>query len=75
MAALAPILEDGSTVFAHARQLGAEGFVSKKVDGTCRSCLCRVWIKVHNPASIAVQRERSEILKRRPKQPAPLVRR
>jgi ATP-dependent DNA ligase len=61
MTALAHILEDGPTVFAHACQLGAEGFVSKKVDGTCRSCLCRVWIKVRNPANIAVQREWSEI--------------
>jgi hypothetical protein len=33
--------------------------VSKKVDGACQSGRCRVWIKV-NPASIAVQLERSE---------------
>jgi hypothetical protein len=46
--------------FAHACRLGAEGIVSKKVDGTYRSGPCRVWIKVRNPASIAVQRERSE---------------
>jgi bifunctional non-homologous end joining protein LigD len=55
------IAEDGLTVFAHACRLGAEGIVSKKVDGTYRSGPCRVWIKVRNPASIAVQRERSEI--------------
>jgi bifunctional non-homologous end joining protein LigD len=54
------IAEDGATVFAHACRLGAEGIVSKKVDGTYRSGPCRVWIKVRNPASIAVQRERSE---------------
>jgi bifunctional non-homologous end joining protein LigD len=54
------IAEDGLTVFAHACQLGAEGIVSKRVDGTYRSGPCRVWIKVRNPASIAVQRERSE---------------
>jgi hypothetical protein len=54
------IAEDGATVFAHACQLGAEGIVSKRVDGTYRSGPCRVWIKVRNPASIAVQRERSE---------------
>jgi bifunctional non-homologous end joining protein LigD len=59
------IAEDGLTVFAHACQLGAEGIVSKKVDGTYRSGPCRVWIKVRNPASIAVQRERSEIWNRR----------
>jgi bifunctional non-homologous end joining protein LigD len=58
------IAEDGATVFAHACRLGAEGIVSKKVDGTYRSGPCRVWIKVRNPASIAVQRERSEIWNR-----------
>jgi bifunctional non-homologous end joining protein LigD len=36
------IAEDGATVFAHACQLGAEGIVSKKVDGTYRSGPCRV---------------------------------
>ena len=54
------VAEDGPTVFKHACRLGAEGIVSKKVDGTYRSGPCRVWIKVRNPASIAVQRERSE---------------
>ncbi len=51
---------DGLTVFEHACRLGAEGIVSKRVDGTYRSGPCPVWIKVRNPASIAVQRERSE---------------
>jgi bifunctional non-homologous end joining protein LigD len=55
------IVEDGLTVFAHACRLGAEGIVSKRVDGTYRSGPCRAWIKVRNPASIAVQRELSEI--------------
>jgi ATP-dependent DNA ligase len=59
------VVEDGPTVFAHACRLGAEGIVSKKVDGTYRSGPCRVWIKVRNPASIAVQRERSDIWNRR----------
>src|SRR5262250_2948003 len=54
------IAEDGPTVFAHACRLGAEGIVSKKVDGTYRSGPCPVWIKVRNPDSIAVQRERGE---------------
>ena len=45
---------------AHACRRGAEGIVSKRVDGTYRSGPCPVWIKVRNPASIAVQRERSE---------------
>jgi bifunctional non-homologous end joining protein LigD len=64
------IAEDGPTVFAHACQLGAEGIVSKRVDDTYRSGPSRVWIKVRNPASIAVQRERSEIWNRRARQPA-----
>jgi hypothetical protein len=38
----------------------AEGIVSKRIDGTYRSGPCPVWIKVRNPASDAVQRERSE---------------
>jgi bifunctional non-homologous end joining protein LigD len=59
------ISEDGPIVFAHACRLGAEGIVSKKVSGTYQSGPCRVWIKVRNPASIAVQRERSEIWDRR----------
>ena len=58
------IVEDGPVVFAHACRLGAEGIVSKKVDSAYRSGPCRVWIKVRNPASIAVQRERSELWNR-----------
>jgi bifunctional non-homologous end joining protein LigD len=58
------IVEDGPVVFAHACRLGAEGIVSKKVDGAYQSGPCRVWIKVRNPASIAVQRERSELWNR-----------
>jgi bifunctional non-homologous end joining protein LigD len=58
------INEDGPIVFAHACRLGAEGIVSKKIDSTYQSGPCRVWIKVRNPASIAVQRERSEIWNR-----------
>jgi len=54
------VAEDGPTVFEHACRLGAEGIVSKKVDGTYRSGRCGVWMKVRNPASVAVQRERSE---------------
>jgi hypothetical protein len=36
------------------------GYRFEEGDGTYRSGPCRVWIKVRNPASIAVQRERSE---------------
>jgi bifunctional non-homologous end joining protein LigD len=56
---------DGPTVFEHACRLGAEGIVSKRIDGTYRSGPCSVWIKVRNPASVAVQRERSEKWNRR----------
>jgi bifunctional non-homologous end joining protein LigD len=70
------IAENGPTVFAHACRLGAEGIVSKRVDGTYRSGPCPVWIKVRNPASIAVQRERSEIWNRMStRQRTPAVRR
>jgi bifunctional non-homologous end joining protein LigD len=54
------IVGDGPTVFAHACRLGAEVIVSKRVDVTYRSGPCSVWIKIRNPASIAVQRERGE---------------
>jgi bifunctional non-homologous end joining protein LigD len=54
------IAEHGPTVFAHACKLGVEGIVSKRVDSPYRSGRYSAWIKVRNPASIAVQRERSE---------------
>jgi bifunctional non-homologous end joining protein LigD len=58
------ITDDGPIVFAHACGLGAEGIVSKKVDGAYHSGPCRAWIKVRNPASIAVQRERTKLWNR-----------
>jgi bifunctional non-homologous end joining protein LigD len=58
------IAEGGPVVFAHACRLGAEGIVSKRVDGTYLSGPCSVWVKVRNPASIAAQRERSELWNR-----------
>jgi hypothetical protein len=51
-----------SVVFAHACRLGAEGIVSKKVNSTYRSGPCSVWIKVRNPASIAVQRSAARMV-------------
>ena len=54
------VADDGPTVFEPAWRLGAEGIVSKRVDGTYRSGPCLVWIKARNPTSVAVQRERSE---------------
>jgi bifunctional non-homologous end joining protein LigD len=53
------IAADGAIVFAEACKLGAEGIVSKRVDAPYRSGPHAAWIKVRNPASIAVQRERS----------------
>jgi bifunctional non-homologous end joining protein LigD len=53
------VVEDGPTVFAHARRLGAEGIVSEKAGGTHHAGRS-VWIKVRNPASIAVPLKRSE---------------
>jgi bifunctional non-homologous end joining protein LigD len=58
------IAKDEATVFAHACRLGAEGIVSMKIDGTYRSGPCFVWIKVRNPASAVVQRERSAMWNR-----------
>jgi len=55
-----PLAEDGALVFEHACKLGAEGIVSKRVDAPYRSGAHPAWVKVRNPASIAVQRERSE---------------
>ena len=42
---------DGPTVFEHACRLGAEGIVSKRIDGTYRSGLCPVWFAIR-PASL-----------------------
>jgi hypothetical protein len=46
------IAEDGPTVFAHARWLGAAGIVSKRADGIYRSGPYRGCVR--NPASLAV---------------------
>jgi ATP-dependent DNA ligase len=54
------IAADGPQVFAHACRLGAEGIVSKRLGSRYRSGPCQAWVKVKNPAAIAVQRERSE---------------
>ena len=54
------IAADGLRVFAHACRLGAEGIVSKRLGSSYRSGPHAAWVKVRNPASVAVQRERSE---------------
>jgi bifunctional non-homologous end joining protein LigD len=51
---------EGVLVFEHACKLGAEGIVSKRITSPYKSGRCPAWIKVRSPASIAVQRERSE---------------
>jgi bifunctional non-homologous end joining protein LigD len=51
---------DGPTVFRHVCGLGLEGIVSKRVDGLYRSGPSKVWVKIKNPASDAVRREREE---------------
>jgi hypothetical protein len=58
---------DGPTVFEHACRLDDEGIVSKRIDGTYRSGPCPVWIKVRNPASIAVQREVEQVTAHAPR--------
>jgi len=55
-----PLSADGPQVFAHACKLGAEGIVSKRLGSPYRSGPHAAWVKVRNPASIAVQRERSQ---------------
>jgi bifunctional non-homologous end joining protein LigD len=40
------VAEDGAAVFEHACRLGAEGIVSKRIDGTYRSGSCPVWVLV-----------------------------
>jgi bifunctional non-homologous end joining protein LigD len=50
------IAQDGPVVFTHACRLGAEGIVSKKVDGTYRSGPCRLWVTPASPCSESVAR-------------------
>jgi bifunctional non-homologous end joining protein LigD len=56
------IAEDGPVVFAHACRLGAEGIVSKKVDGAYQSG--PYGLRSAPALSIAVQRGRSELWNR-----------
>jgi hypothetical protein len=47
---------NGPDVFVHACRLGAEGIVSKRLGSPYRSGRYSAWIKMRNPAGIAVQR-------------------
>jgi bifunctional non-homologous end joining protein LigD len=49
---------DGAAVFEHARRMGQEGIVSKRVDAPYRSGRSGDWIKSKNPDSPAMQRAR-----------------
>jgi bifunctional non-homologous end joining protein LigD len=51
---------DGPNVFDHACRMGLEGIVSKRIDAPYRSGPSRAWLKLKNPASEAVRREREE---------------
>jgi hypothetical protein len=51
---------DGATVFDHARRLGLEGIVSKRIDSTYRIGPSKTWLKSKNPLSEAVRREHDE---------------
>jgi bifunctional non-homologous end joining protein LigD len=48
--------EDGARVFRHARNMGLEGIVSKRLTAPYRSGPSRDWIKVKNPESPAMLR-------------------
>ena len=51
---------DGETVFRHACKFGLEGIVSKRKDSAYRSGRSPDWLKMKNPAALAVRREAEE---------------
>jgi bifunctional non-homologous end joining protein LigD len=53
-------IEPGDVVFKHACALGCEGIVSKRIGSRYESGRCDAWVKVKNPAALAVRREREE---------------
>ena len=57
---------DGVTVFNHARTLGCEGIVSKRLGAPYRSGRIDHWLKIKNPAAPAVKREAEEDCGRKP---------
>jgi ATP-dependent DNA ligase len=50
----------GDIVYQHACKLGCEGIVSKRLGSTYRSGRSMHWLKVKNPAALAVRREAEE---------------
>ena len=51
---------DGEIIFKHARALGCEGIVSKRLGSAYRSGRVDHWLKIKNPAAPAVKREAEE---------------
>jgi bifunctional non-homologous end joining protein LigD len=51
---------DGETIFRHACKFGLEGIVSKRKDSPYRSGRSPDWLKIKNPAALAVKREAEE---------------
>ena len=51
---------DGAIIFKHARALGCEGIVSKRLGSPYRSGRTDHWVKVKNPEAPAVAREAEE---------------
>jgi bifunctional non-homologous end joining protein LigD len=51
---------DGTTIFAHACRLGAEGIVSKHREHPYRSGPSKAWLKIKNPAAPGVLRFKDE---------------
>ena len=54
------LTDDSPVVFDHVCRMGLEGIVSKRTDAPYRSGLSKTWLKMKNPASDAVRREREE---------------
>jgi ATP-dependent DNA ligase len=54
------ISEPGDVVFRHACKMGLEGIVSKRLGSRYRSGRSKDWLKMKNPAALAVKREAEE---------------
>jgi bifunctional non-homologous end joining protein LigD len=52
--------DDGAIIYKHARALGCEGIVSKRLGSPYQSGRSHDWIKVKNPVAPAVRREAEE---------------
>jgi ATP-dependent DNA ligase len=52
--------EPGDVVFRHACKMGLEGIVSKRLGSRYRSGRSKDWLKMKNPAALAVKHEAEE---------------